>query len=74
MNIVLKGGLIKNMRAGKFSNELTDADIYSLVHQLKIPNFKGCVLRDDIPKLKVNQSINNKLKWKFSLDRSYSVR
>jgi hypothetical protein len=57
MNIVLKGGLIKNMKTGKLSNELTDADIYSLVHQLKIPNFKGCVMRDDIKKLKTGESV-----------------
>ena len=54
---VLKGGLIKNMRAGNLSNELTDADILSLVRHFKIPNFLGCVMRDDVPKLKVGQSV-----------------
>ncbi len=56
-DVVLKGGLIKQMRAGNLSNELTDTDIDNLAKQFKIPNFKGCVLRDEIPKLKVGESV-----------------
>jgi hypothetical protein len=56
MNIVLKGGLIKQMRAGNLSNELTDADIVNLAKQFKIPHFKGCFVRDETPKLKVGES------------------
>jgi hypothetical protein len=55
-DVVLKGGLIKNMRAGKLSNELTNDDIDDLAKQFKIPKFKGCFLRDSIPKLKVGES------------------
>ena len=57
MNLVLKGGLIPNMKLGRLSNELTDADIDDLAKQFKIPNFKGCVLRDDVKKLKVGESV-----------------
>ena len=57
MRIRLIGGLIKHLRAGNLSNELTDSDIDSLAKQFKIPKFKGCVLRDDIPKLKVGESV-----------------
>ena len=32
MDVVLKGGLIKQMRAGNLSNELSDIDINDLVH------------------------------------------
>jgi hypothetical protein len=55
-DVVLRGGLIKNMKAGKLSNELTDSDIDDLAKQFKIPHFKGCVIRDEIPKLKVGES------------------
>lgn len=55
-DVVLKGGLIKNMKAGKLSNELTDTDIMDLAKQFKIPHFKGCFIRDEIPKLKVGES------------------
>jgi hypothetical protein len=66
-DVVLKGGLIKNMRAGNLSNELTDTDIDSLVLQLKIPNFKGCFIRDSVPKLKKGESciinLNGQSHW-----------
>ena len=55
-DVVLRGGLIKNMKAGKLSNELTDTDIDDLAKQFKIPHFKGCFIRDEIPKLKVGES------------------
>ena len=55
-DVVLKGGLIKQMRAGNLSNELTDADIVNLAKQFKIPHFKGCFIRDETPKLKVGES------------------
>ena len=35
MDVVLKGGLIKHMRAGNLSNELTDSDINDLAKQFK---------------------------------------
>ena len=57
MDVVLKGGLIKHMRAGNLSNELTDSDINDLAKQFKIPHFKGCFLRDATPKLKVHESV-----------------
>jgi hypothetical protein len=56
-DVVLKGGLIKHMRAGNLSNELSNSDIDNLAKQFKIPNFLGCVMRDSIPKLKVNESV-----------------
>jgi hypothetical protein len=56
-DVVLKGGLIKSMRAGNLSNELSNTDIDDLARKFKIPNFLGCVMRDEIPKLKVNQSV-----------------
>jgi hypothetical protein len=57
-DVVLRGGLIRAMKAGKLSNnELTDADIDDLAKQFKIPNFLGCVIRDETPKLKVGQSV-----------------
>jgi hypothetical protein len=56
-DVVLQGGLIKNMRAGNLSNELTNTDIDDLAKQFNIPKFKGCVIRDDIPKLKVGESV-----------------
>jgi len=66
-DVVLRGGLIKAMRAGKLSNELTDADIDNLAKQFKIPNFLGCFIRDETPKLKVGQSciinLNGRSHW-----------
>ena len=56
-DVVLQGGLVKQMKAGNLSNELTNTDIDDLAKQFKIPKFKGCVLRDDIPKLKVHESV-----------------
>jgi hypothetical protein len=44
------------MKAGNLSNELTDDDIDKLVPQLKIPHFKGCFLKTQIPKLKKGES------------------
>jgi hypothetical protein len=66
-DVVLKGGLVKQMRAGNLSNELTNTDIDNLAKQFKIPKFKGCFIRDDIPKLKVGESciinLNGKSHW-----------
>jgi len=45
------------MRAGKLSNELTDSDIMDLAKQFKIPHFKGCFIKTEIPKLKVGESV-----------------
>jgi len=56
-DVVLKGGLIKHLRAGNLSNELSDTDIHDLARQFKIPHFKGCVIRDEIPKLKMGESV-----------------
>jgi len=56
-DVVLRGGLIRAMKAGNLSNELTDSDIDDLAKQFKIPHFKGCVIRDEIPKLKVGESV-----------------
>ena len=55
-DVVLKGGLIRHMRAGNLSNELTDTDIDDLAKQFKIPHFKGCYIRDDVKKLKIGES------------------
>ena len=44
------------MRAGKLSNELSNTDINDLVGQLKIPNFRGCFIRDRVPALKPGES------------------
>jgi hypothetical protein len=55
-DVVLRGGLIKQMRAGNLSNELTNDDIDNLAKQFKIPKFKGCYIRDSTPKLKVGES------------------
>jgi hypothetical protein len=55
-DVILKGGLIKNMKAGKLSNELTDTDIDDLAKQFKIPKFRGCFIKTEIPKLKVGES------------------
>jgi hypothetical protein len=66
-DVVLKGGLIKNMRSGNLSNELTDTDIDDLAKQFKIPKFKGCFIRDTTPKLKVGESciinLNGRSHW-----------
>jgi hypothetical protein len=66
-DVVLRGGLIKNMKAGKLSNELTDDDIDDLAKQFKIPNFLGCFIRDETPKLKVGESciinLNGRSHW-----------
>jgi len=66
-DVVLKGGLIKQMRAGNLSNELTNTDIDNLAKQFKIPNFLGCFIRDETPKLKVGQSciinLNGRSHW-----------
>lgn len=56
-DVVLKAGLIKNMRSGNLSNELTNTEIMDLVGQLKIPNFRGCFIKTQIPPLKRNQSV-----------------
>jgi len=56
-DVVLQGGLVKQMRAGNLSNELTNTDIDNLAKQFNIPNFLGCYIRDETPKLKVNQSV-----------------
>jgi hypothetical protein len=55
-DVLFKGGMIKHMKAGTLSNELTDNDIDKLVPQLKIPHFKGCFLKTQIPKLKKGES------------------
>ena len=55
-DVVLQGGLIKQMRAGKLSNELSNSEIDALVHDLKIPNFRGCFIRNKTPSLKVGDS------------------
>lgn len=55
-DVVLKGGLIKHLKLGSLSNELTDRDINDLVKQLKIPHFKGCFLKTQIPTLKKGES------------------
>jgi len=66
-DVVLQGGLIKQMRAGNLSNELTNTDIDNLANQFKIPKFLGCFIRDDTPKLKVGESciinLNGKSHW-----------
>jgi hypothetical protein len=54
---VLKGGVLKKLKARGFSNELTNFEIDDLVKHLKIPGFLGCFIRDDIPKLKKGQSV-----------------
>jgi hypothetical protein len=56
-DVVLRGGLIKQMRAGNLSNELTNTEIMDLVSHLKIPHFKGCVLKTKIPALKKGESV-----------------
>ena len=55
-DVILQGGLIKQMRAGNLSNELSNIDIDNLAKQFNIPKFKGCFIRDDVPKLKVGES------------------
>ena len=55
-DVVLRGGLIKSMRAGNLNNELTNDDIDNLAKQFNIPKFKGCYIRDETPKLKVGES------------------
>jgi hypothetical protein len=66
-DVVLQGGLIKQMKAGNLSNELTNTDINSLAKQFKIPKFRGCFIRDEIPKLKVGESciinLNGQSHW-----------
>jgi len=66
-DVVLQGGLVKQMRAGNLSNELTNTDIDNLAKQFNIPNFLGCYIRDETPKLKVGQSciinLNGKSHW-----------
>ena len=66
-DVVLQGGLIKQMRAGNLSNELTNTDIDDLAKQFKIPKFLGCFVRDETPKLKVGESciinLNGKSHW-----------
>jgi len=66
-DVVLKGGLVKQMRAGNLSNELTNDDIDNLAKQFNIPKFKGCFIRDSTPKLKVGQSciinLNGRSHW-----------
>jgi len=54
---VLKGGVLKKLKARGLSNELTNFEIDELVKHLKIPGFLGCFIRDDIPKLKKGQSV-----------------
>jgi hypothetical protein len=55
-DVVLQGGLIKQMKAGNLSNELSNSDIDLLVHELKIPNFRGCFIKDRVPALKPGES------------------
>jgi hypothetical protein len=66
-DVVLKGGLVKQMKAGNLSNELTNTDIDSLAKQFNIPKFLGCFIRDDVPKLKVGESciinLNGRSHW-----------
>ena len=54
---VLKGGVLKKLKARGLSNELTNFEIDDLVKHLKIPGFLGCYVRDDVPKLKKGQSV-----------------
>jgi hypothetical protein len=54
---LFKGGMLKKLRARGLSNELTDDEIDELIQHLKIPGFLGCYVRDDVPKLKRNQSV-----------------
>jgi len=56
-DVVLKGGLIPHMKAGNLSNELSNSDIDNLAKQFNIPKFLGCYIRDETPKLKVNESV-----------------
>ena len=76
-DVVLKGGMLKKLKARGFSNELTNFEIDELVKHLKIPGFLGCYIRDDIPKLKRNQSciinLNGSSHWTalIRLDKYY---
>jgi hypothetical protein len=64
---LLKGGMLKKMRARGLSNELTDGEIEELIEHLKIPGFLGCFIRDDVPKLKKGEScilnLNGRSHW-----------
>ena len=66
-DVVLQGGLIKQMKAGNLSNELSNTEIDELVHELKIPNFRGCFIRNKTPSLKVGEScilnLNGQSHW-----------
>jgi len=66
-DVVLQGGLIKQMKAGNLSNELSNSEIDDLVHELKIPNFRGCFIRNKTPSLKVGEScilnLNGQSHW-----------
>jgi hypothetical protein len=74
---LLKGGMLKRLRARGLSNELTDHEIDELVHHLKIPGFLGCFIRDDVPKLKKGEScilnLNGRSHWTalIRLDKFY---
>jgi hypothetical protein len=56
-DVVLKGGLVKQMRAGNLSNELTNTEIMDLVGQLKIPHFQRMFYKNKNPKLKKGESV-----------------
>jgi hypothetical protein len=55
-DVLLKGGMLKKLRARGLSNELSNDEIDELVKALKIPGFLGCYIRDDAPKLKKGES------------------
>jgi hypothetical protein len=74
---LLKGGMLKKMKARGLSNELTDGEIEELIEHLKIPGFLGCFIRDDVPKLKKGESciidLNGSSHWTalIRLDKFY---
>jgi hypothetical protein len=74
---LLKGGMLKKLRARGLSNELTDGEIEELIEHLKIPGFLGCFIRDDVPKLKKGEScilnLNGRSHWTalIRLDKFY---
>jgi hypothetical protein len=74
---LLKGGMLKRLKARGLSNELTDHEIDELIEHLKIPGFLGCFIRDDVPKLKKGEScilnLNGRSHWTalIRLDKFY---